>query len=97
MESEKRRGARKTFNRTIVLEKSDIVSDHVRHYRFDGVVLDVSQGGLGLSTDRSLREGEIVKLFLPLNQMNITVPVMAEVKWSRRMSSACQSGLRFLT
>ncbi len=97
MESEKRARARKIYNRIIVLERSEVVSDQFRNFRCDGLILNVSQAGLGLSTDLHLREGEIVKLFLPLKELDITVPVMAQVKWSRRMSSACQSGLRFLS
>ncbi len=97
MESEKRARARRIYNKIIVLERSDIVSDQVRNYRWDGLILDISQAGLGLNTDHHLREGEIVKLFLPLRELDISVPVMAEVKWSKRISSTCQSGLRFLS
>lgn len=96
MVPERRLSARRTFNKTISLERSNVVSDQFRNSHYEGLVMDISNGGLGLSTNDRLKEGEIVKLFLPLKEMDITVPVMAEVKWSRRATLSCQAGLKFL-
>ncbi len=94
---EKRTNVRRLFEKTVVLERSGIISDRFQNYRYDGLILDVSQGGLSVTTDFRLREGEIVKLMIPMKDTEISVPVMAEVKWSRKLPSTCQSGLKFLS
>jgi hypothetical protein len=58
--------------------------------------LDISQGGLGLSTSHILRENQIVKISLPVKGFAATVPVLAEVSWVMADNNRYRAGVRYL-
>ena len=62
----------------------------------NGHSTDISHGGLGLTSTYKATEGEIVKLSIPLNGSDTTVPVFAEVMWVVPLNECYRAGLRFL-
>jgi len=63
-----------------------------------GTVVNVSTGGLCLMTDEALKVGQVLKMALPLPNVDATAPTLAEVRWVKKESSpiSYQAGLRFL-
>jgi len=93
---EKRSTSRKTFKRPIFLEKVSFELKRAKNIRQSGVGLDISDGGLGLTSKFALRTGEVLKLSIPLLTSGISVPVFAEVRWVHPISRHFRTGLRFL-
>ncbi|HTN42193.1 MAG TPA: PilZ domain-containing protein [Nitrospiria bacterium] len=63
-----------------------------------GKLMNISNGGLCLLTDVSLKVGQVLKMALPLHSVEATAPTLAEVRWVRKEDSqgSYQAGLRFL-
>jgi hypothetical protein len=76
--AEKRASERQPYPEEMELEAT-ATGGVETHYRVH--CLDISQGGLGLSTSHMLRESQIVKISLPVKGFVATVPVLAEVLW----------------
>jgi hypothetical protein len=53
----------------------------------EGDAQNVSEGGLCLSTDQSLEESQIIKIKLPIPNVDATTPTLAEVRWVKRDST----------
>ncbi len=94
--SERRSKARKSFRRSILIERVVSQSDRISHIHQNGTCLDISEDGLGLTAAVSLRRGELVKLFIPASTVRTTVPVFSEVIWARPTNGDFRTGLRFL-
>ncbi|MDH7500191.1 MAG: PilZ domain-containing protein [candidate division NC10 bacterium] len=92
----KRSRIRKSFNQAIPLERIAAESKRMRHLQEEAVCLDISEGGLGLTADRTLKRGEILKLFLPVKKVHTKPPVFAEVVWATRSNGHFRVGLRIL-
>jgi hypothetical protein len=65
-----------------------------RHFEVYGV--DISSGGIGITTPQALRVGEVVKVEYPLNGSGMTLPVYSEVVWTQAAQGTARAGLRFL-
>ncbi|HET6464335.1 MAG TPA: PilZ domain-containing protein [Nitrospiria bacterium] len=63
-----------------------------------GTVVNVSTGGLCLTTDEALKVGQVLKMALPLPNVEATAPTLAEVRWVQKENPTgiFQAGLRFL-
>lgn len=96
MKSQKRLSDRKIFNKPIRFELSIMESGQLKNIQYDGLGLDISQSGLGLTTEYALKEGEVLKLILPVNELDITLPILAETVWSKPANGHFRAGLRFL-
>lgn len=66
----------------------------VTHHRAH--CLDISHGGLGLSTSHTLRENQVVKISLPVKGFDATIPVLAEVLWVMPDNNHYRVGVRYL-
>ncbi len=62
----------------------------------NGFAIDVSSEGIGLTTDYALKRGDVLKLYLPVNRVNITLPVYAKVVWSKQADNNFRAGLMVL-
>jgi len=96
LSTENRRTARKTFKRTIFLEKVSLELKRAKNIRRSGVGLDISNGGLGLTSKLAFKTGEVLKLSIPLLTSGISLPVFAEVRWVVPINRHFRTGLRFL-
>ena len=59
--------------------------------------IDISTGGVGLEADEELRQGEVVKLSVPLGVAGTKIPVFAEVRWVEARGGTFRMGLQFLS
>ena len=96
LSNEKRGTSRKTFKRPIFLEKVSLELKRAKNIRTSGVGLDISDGGLGLTSKLAFKIGEVLKLSIPLLTSGISLPVFAEVRWAHPINRHFRTGLRFL-
>ena len=94
--SEKRTDKRKSLAQAISFELSTVDSDRIENVVIQGLGVDVSDGGMGMTTPYPLKGGEVVKIFFPVTEGETRVPILTEVMWSRYCAGEYRSGLRFL-
>mgnify|MGYP001619465226 CR=1 FL=1 len=96
--SEKRFSERKIFNRPVSFEVSATEAGKFKNIQQNGVGVDISSEGIGITTDYALREGDVLKLYIPINNtVETSLPVHAEVMWSKPADeNLWAGGLRFL-
>lgn len=63
---------------------------------YDGCCIDISQGGICILTDFYLKKGDIIKLLIPINSLNLTNPIIAKVIWTRYEKGCYRTGLEFV-
>lgn len=63
-----------------------------------GKVLNVSAGGVCLLTNEPLKVGQVLRMALPLPNVEATAPTLAEIRWVKKQNEKgiYQAGLRFL-
>ena len=57
---------------------------------------DISPQGLGLTADFPLKKGEVLKVYISIEDKNTSIPVLSEVCWAEPNSQPCRAGLKFL-
>jgi hypothetical protein len=95
-EQEKRLKIRSPFNQPISFDMIDVESDILGNISNTGIGVDISEDGLGMISDYTFKKAQVVKLHLPLQEMDRPFSVFAEVMWSRPANSHFRIGLRFL-
>ena len=95
-EENKRLKQRNPFNHSFSFDLIDIELGYRRNVNCAGVGVDISETGLGMSSSYSLKKAQVVKLYLPVIEKDIPLPVFAEVMWSKADNSHFKTGLRFL-
>ncbi len=93
--SGKRSSERRVFNQAISFEIYDRESK-VKNVRIDGFGVDISSNGIGLTTEYSVKKGDVLSVYLSVNEIGTTLPVFAEVLWVNPVDSSFRAGLRFL-
>ena len=61
-----------------------------------GFGVDISSGGLGVTTGYPLKKGDVLNIQLPVLDSATVLPVFSEVIWSIPASEEYRVGLRFL-
>jgi hypothetical protein len=92
----KRAGRRKNIRKPITFELSLLENGRPINILKSGVGVDLSPGGLGMTTAYPLHTGNILKLFFPAGVGNTSLPVFTEVVWSQTVDEHFRVGLRFL-
>ncbi len=92
----KRSKVRKKFNRAVPFEILAVESNRLENIQQDGVCLDISESGLGLSAGIPLHRNQVVKVVLPVQKVRTGLPVFAEVVWSEPSNGSFRVGLRIL-
>ncbi len=92
----KRTFKRKIFNRPVNFELCAIAEGLRDNIHMSGEAINISSGGIGLSTTCALKRGEILKLYLPAIARSAALPVFSEVVWVRQSGGCVEAGLRFL-
>lgn len=96
--SEKRFSGRQSFNRPVSFEICATKTSQSMDIQQNGLGVDISAEGIGITTDYALREGDVLKLYIPINNtVGTSLPVYAEVMWSKPADENLRAGgLRFL-
>jgi hypothetical protein len=96
VEINKRVSARQNFDLPFSFEISAI-EGKVKNVKQNGTGVDISSCGLGMKTKYALRQGSVLKFFLPMRKLEVTIPVFAQVMWSMPANDHFRVGLRFLS
>ena len=94
--SEKRTDTRKSLAQPISFELSMMTTGKTENVVIQGLGVDVSAGGVGMTSAFPLKGGQVVKIFFPVTEGKTRVPVLTEVMWSKFCAGEYRSGLRFL-
>jgi len=87
---------RSVFNKHLSYEIS-IPEGKLKNTTQSGVGLDISSHGLGIETEYHLKEGSVLKCYLPLRETEATIPVFAQVIWVKPADGHFRAGFRFLS
>ena len=87
---------RKLINLPINFELSCVGKNRLENVPQSCEAINISSGGVKLSTTYALKRGEILKLYLPAIARSATLSVFSEVVWSKQAGSHVMAGLRFL-
>ena len=93
---EKRTDPRRSVNQAISFELLMAEKDKLRNVQVNGLCSDISHYGLGLTTDCLLEQGNILRLYFPVSELNTALPLYAKVVWSRPVDADFKAGLRFV-
>ncbi len=96
MDQDSRKITRKGFSEEISFESMLTGENRTGVVCLNGSSTDISNGGLGLVAPYMAKQGEILKLLIPLSGLNVAVPVFAEVMWVQPFEGSYKAGLRFL-
>jgi hypothetical protein len=91
---EKRSAERKAFKTPLIFQKNDAKKTTVE--TIGGTGVDISQGGLALKAIYPLEKGALLKVYVPVDELNLALPVYTEVIWANRENNEFTCGLRFL-
>jgi hypothetical protein len=96
MASDRRKSARQPYSEQADFEAMTAGTKKVKVARHRAHCLDISQGGIGITSGFKLREGEVLKLSIPFKEQ-VTLPVFAEVMWMTPEADTFRAGMRFLS
>jgi hypothetical protein len=95
-EEEHRLVPRQSFDQTVQLERSRFFTGENTPIFEIGQALDISPLGLGLKTETPLQVKEMVRIYLPVQAVDIPLPVFSEVRWVKADHSYYRAGLQFV-
>jgi len=97
MKYEKKRVCdRKIFDQPVSFQIS-AMEGKIKNIKKNSIAVDISSCGLGIKTKYVLAEGSVVKFYFPIKEVEITIPVYAQVMWSMPTNDHFRVGLRFLS
>ena len=96
MTSEKRKSARQPYTKEIDFEAMIADTKKIGLAKHRAHCLNISQGGLGMTTGFKPSEGEVLRLSFPFKK-DVKLPVFAEVIWTSAEADQCRAGMRFLS
>jgi hypothetical protein len=95
-EEEHRLVPRQSFDQTFRLERSRLFTGENSPVFEIGQVLDISPLGLGIKTETPLQIREMVRVYLPVQAVDIPLPVFSEVRWVKAHNQYYRAGLQFV-
>lgn len=94
--AERRCSARNTVNQPVSLEFAAPGQGGIEAVHLEGRCVNISSEGMGMITKARLNTCDVLKLHLSISDMNVTLPILTEVKWLRQVDGEYQIGLQFL-
>jgi hypothetical protein len=99
MNDDQKRAARRVpFKRPMLFKVMGNTTHPTDTVATDGEILDVSDLGMKIREEgRSLQDGFVVVVRVPLSETQTTIPAMAQVKWVRpERPGVYEAGLMFM-
>ena len=94
--AEQRVSFRKIIPQPVSIELIGLGPGRAKEFRIDGQCVDISSEGMGMTTVGALHQGDVLKLHFAVVDMQVTLPILTEVMWSRPVEDHYRAGLRFL-
>lgn len=87
--------ARNPFNQVVRFERNRFVTGETAPVYEIGQILDISPLGMGIKTDSPLQPKEIIRVYLPVQAVDLPLPVFSEVCWVKANNQYFRAGLKF--
>jgi hypothetical protein len=94
--AEHRLTPRQAFEQTVQLERTQFFSGEKTPIFKIGQVGDISPLGLGIRTYARLQPREMVRVYLPVQAVDIPLPIFSEVRWVKYVNNYYRAGLQFV-
>ena len=95
-DDEQRLTPRQLFDQVVRIERNQFFTGENASVYEIGQVLDISSLGMGIKTDSPLQPKEMVRVFLPVQAVDIPLPVFSEVRWVKAHNQHYRAGLQFM-
>jgi PilZ domain len=95
-EDDRRLAPRKSFSHSFQLERSRLFTGETSQVYEIGQGIDISPTGMGIKADTPLLSKETVRIYLPVQAVDIPLPVFAEVRWVTAHQHYYRAGLLFM-
>ena len=95
-EDDHRLAPRKVFDQTIQLERNRLFTGENSAIFEIGQTIDISPLGIGIKTEVPLQPKEMVRVYLPVQAVDIPLPVFSEVRWVKADNNYYRAGLQFM-
>jgi len=95
-EEENRLAPRKVFDLTVQLERNRLFTGENSAIFEIGQTIDISPLGIGIKTEVPLQPKEMVRVYLPVQAVDIPLPVFSEVRWVKADNNYYRAGLQFM-
>jgi hypothetical protein len=95
-DDEQRLTPRQPFEQVVRIERNRFFTGEDASVYEIGQVLDISPLGMGIKTDSPLQPKEMVRVYLPVQAVDIPLPVFSEVKWVKSYNQHYRAGLQFM-
>lgn len=94
-ENEQRLTPRQTFDQAVQFERNRFVTGENAPVYEIAQVLDISPLGMGIKTDSPLQPKEIIRVYMPVQAVDLPLPVFSEVRWVKGGNQYYRAGLKF--
>ena len=95
-EEEHRLIPRQSFDQTVQLERNRFFTGEKAPIFEIGQAVDISPLGLGIKAEIPLQPKEMVRVYLPVQAVDIPLPIFSEVKWVKAHNQYYRAGLQFM-
>jgi hypothetical protein len=96
LESENRLTPRQPFEHTIQLERSRLSTGENTPVYEIGQTIDICPRGLCIKTEAPLQPRETLRIYLPVQAVDLPLPVFSEVRWVIAHNNYYRVGLQFI-
>jgi hypothetical protein len=94
-DEEQRLTPRQPFDQVVQIERNRFITGENASLYEIGQGLDISPLGMGIKTDSPLQPKEIVRVYLPVQAVDLPLPVFSEVRWVKANNQYYRAGLQF--
>jgi PilZ domain-containing protein len=95
-EDEHRLTPRQPFEQVVQLERNRFFTGENAPVRGIGQGIDICPLGLCVKTEAPLQPKETVRVYLPVQAVDIPLPVFSEVRWVKAENNYYRAGLQFV-
>jgi hypothetical protein len=93
---ENRQMERKTFPYPVLIELINQEQGTFEHLQNQGQGIDISSQGIGITSESPIDPGQVVKMYIPLGNLETLVPSFSEVRWIKKSNSNYRLGFKFI-
>jgi hypothetical protein len=95
-EDENRLTPRQPYDQVLSLERNHFFTgDNTTLFQI-GQTIDISSQGMGIQTETPLQPKETIRIYLPVQAVEIPLPVFSEVRWVKTHNQKYRAGLQFM-
>jgi hypothetical protein len=95
-DEEKRLTPRQPFEQVVRIERNRFFTGENSPVHEIGQGVDICPLGLCVRTEAPLQPKEMVRVYLPVQAVDIPLPVFSEVRWVKADSNYYRAGLQFM-